>query len=758
MDSLDAVDEYMPIFFVGQHESSRSLPVSAHVLRQAQDCNYDMLTTPITTPYFHNRVLALLSPHLSQLESCSHESHSSLSSSSSSPVPLMIPPLGPLDTPLTPNDTISQLLAVASPWIDLCSPDPIVSHLSQQVLSLEIAYAAFCGVGNVIIQGPKLHHGKAHADGLVQYARAIHEALSVGSNMQIEILLPMIDQPESEVDDGRGSLAPFARHQYVGDPGEDRPRKVDMYGSWDAWNVIRAVSLSLPRQLPPLPIQSRWYSEPLRLLSMTPSTFVKNAKGYPVLSQPHRTLITRYMRLRAPPWILLCDVGPIPGLDNPNMIVPMANGFLSPNAVVDAGPGSSPSPTPSEAAQQLQNHYKKFRDPTPHLSYIRNLQGKQPPRTKIERFGAGFQDYLQSPLQPLTDNLESNVYEVFEKDPVKYDWYERAIARALSDWIEHGKPTSSADGRVVVAVVGAGRGPLVTRVLQASEFVNVGVEVWAVEKNPNAYILLQHHNEEDWHGRVNVIKSDMRAWKGPWREHQHPTAEVPINQAPIFSAEPSSSISTGDTHSSSVIDLPGDSTPQRTSTPASASGYGHVDILISELLGSFADNELSPECLDGVQHVLDPNHGISIPSSYTAHLTPIAAPKLHADIVSRTPSDPAAPETPWVVMLHAIDYLSTSIPSPCPPTNTAPGAPTPSPTPNVLTAWEFTHPLPAPTLELSTLRRSASSHTPSGLTGGDGSNAHNARYSRLSFRCRERGVCHGLAGYFETVLYGDVEL
>jgi type II protein arginine methyltransferase len=30
-----------------------------------------------------------------------------------------------------------------------------------------------------------------------------------------------------------------------------------------------------------------------------------------------------------------------------------------------------------------------------------------------------------------------------------------------------------------------------------------------------------------------------------------------------------------------------------------------IDILISELLGSFGDNELSPECLDGAQRVLN---------------------------------------------------------------------------------------------------------------------------------------------------------
>lgn len=32
-----------------------------------------------------------------------------------------------------------------------------------------------------------------------------------------------------------------------------------------------------------------------------------------------------------------------------------------------------------------------------------------------------------------------------------------------------------------------------------------------------------------------------------------------------------------------------------------------ADIIVSELLGSFGDNELSPECLDGAQHFLKGN-------------------------------------------------------------------------------------------------------------------------------------------------------
>ena len=190
-----------------------------------------MLTTPITTPYFQTRVLALLSSHSAQLKS----------SSGNNLLSPIIPPLGPLDTHLTPNETISQLLTVSSPWIDLCSPDPIILHLSQQVLGLEIAYAAFCGVGNVIIAGPKLHHGTAHGDALVQYARAIQEALSVGMNLQIEILLPMIDQPELEWDDSMWSLTRFARKANGKDTGKEKAPKPDMYGSWDAWNIIRTV-------------------------------------------------------------------------------------------------------------------------------------------------------------------------------------------------------------------------------------------------------------------------------------------------------------------------------------------------------------------------------------------------------------------------------------------------------------------------------------------------------------------------------------
>jgi len=108
-------------------------------------------------------------------------------------------------------------------------------------------------------------------------------------------------------------------------------------------------------------------------------------------------------------------------------------------------------------------------------------------------------------------------------------------------------------------VVGAGRGPLVDRALKAAQTAGRQIEMSAVEKNPHAFIgwvpspsvmlivRLQRRNQAEWQGQVSLFNDDMRSWQPPKL----------------------------------------------------------VDILISELLGSFGDNELSPECLDGAQRVLN---------------------------------------------------------------------------------------------------------------------------------------------------------
>lgn len=187
-----------------------------------------MLTTPITTPLFHSRVLALLSNHLADIKN----------DQSNEPVTPTIPTLSLTDTPLTPGEIISQLVGVVSPWIDLSSPDPVVFDISRQVLELEISYAAFCGLGNVVIPGPKLQYGSAHGEGIAQYAFAIQKALALSNYTQLLIHLPMMYHPDQDSEDVEGSLAPFARPEYVEEGGRSKHNFLD---AWDAWHVIRTV-------------------------------------------------------------------------------------------------------------------------------------------------------------------------------------------------------------------------------------------------------------------------------------------------------------------------------------------------------------------------------------------------------------------------------------------------------------------------------------------------------------------------------------
>ena len=141
-----------------------------------------------------------------------------------------------------PGENINQLLAVSSPWIDLCSPDPLIQSFSRQVLNMEVAYAAFCGFGNLIVLGPNLHHDSAHADGLARYARAIQEALTIGSYISLSVLLPMVDHPITDFQDVVGRLTSLRRQEYASVMEEgDSARKADLFGTWDAWHTIRTV-------------------------------------------------------------------------------------------------------------------------------------------------------------------------------------------------------------------------------------------------------------------------------------------------------------------------------------------------------------------------------------------------------------------------------------------------------------------------------------------------------------------------------------
>lgn len=193
-----------------------------------------MLTSPITTPHFHSRVLGLLGTSFSDSAAYSNTDVTRTRNAS----PVLVHPLTPADSPLTPEDTTSQLIAVTSSWIDLGSADPIIADISRQVLKLELCYAAFCGITYVLVPGPRMRGRAGNDGGLAQYARAILDGLSQGPYMQLYIWMPMIDHSEDDRED-MGDLAPFARQQFQ--TQEDSSRRLDLFGTWEAWDMIRSV-------------------------------------------------------------------------------------------------------------------------------------------------------------------------------------------------------------------------------------------------------------------------------------------------------------------------------------------------------------------------------------------------------------------------------------------------------------------------------------------------------------------------------------
>ncbi|KRZ05689.1 Protein arginine N-methyltransferase 5 [Trichinella zimbabwensis] len=199
---------------------------------------------------------------------------------------------------------------------------------------------------------------------------------------------------------------------------------------------------------------------------------------------------------------------------------------------------------------------------------VRNLYKNQRvlPMEQNSSVMRSYRDYLQLPLQPLFEDLSAATYEVFETDSVKYVKYEMAIKEAISDKISGNEvPFFN------VIVCGAGRGPLVTAVLKALEhFAIPAFQLIAVEKNINAVSTLDHLNQTKWNRRVQIVHSDVRKFKPSMK----------------------------------------------------------ADIIVSEMLGSFGDNELSPECLYEAMKFLKPD-GVCIPEFYQSYLSPVHAPKLH---------------------------------------------------------------------------------------------------------------------------------
>ncbi|KDN44206.1 hypothetical protein RSAG8_05679, partial [Rhizoctonia solani AG-8 WAC10335] len=511
------------------------------------------------------------------------------------------------------NDQAEHVIGFVSDWLELDSQIEGVRYDSEIALRQELQYASYLGISNVVLPSPR------RGQEVTTYARAINDCLSssaVSPYMTLSIRIPVCDIPPEDGAAAKG----------VNDHEDE------LSATWQMWNTIRmvcgptqrvSVALDLTAALPALPgVLARWSAEHVQHLILPATTFIPNAKGYPVFPKLMQNFLRDLFKNR------------------PNIIL-----------------------------SKTQANLHKLGGELAYVQYVRHLEKTSPfnlardatDGLTVESFGRGYEDYLQAPLQPLMDNLASMTYEVFEKDPVKYRQYEQAVYRALLDQPQ--------DSTTIICVAGAGRGPIVSNCIRAVERSGRSARIYAIEKNPSAFVTLQGRKAREWPDFVHIKFGDMRAVQLP---------------------EP-------------------------------------VDILVSELLGSFGDNELSPECLDGAMRLLKPE-GISIPASYTAYLAPISASKLYND-PSGILRDNKGAETPYVVMLHAINMLSGGDEDKHPRCG-----------PTIQDCWTFEHP-----------RKIVLD--PQGLPI---TNTHNNASCHLTFHIPCAGLMHGLAGYFEAVLYKDV--
>lgn len=203
---------------------------------------FTFVTAPVTNDKFHSRVLNVVKTHLESLPSPASAASTTVTPRNPDPV---VPPITAEDTGLYPGNTTRGFTAYCSPWIDIASPNPVISNVSRQILNMEVNYANFCGVRTIVVPGPRQDGGsEAGKDGVLRYARAIKEALSIAGRTNLVIHLPMYREPglDEKVDTltmSLGSLAVEAKESGDGE-ASGKSDDIDLFSAWDTWDQIRA--------------------------------------------------------------------------------------------------------------------------------------------------------------------------------------------------------------------------------------------------------------------------------------------------------------------------------------------------------------------------------------------------------------------------------------------------------------------------------------------------------------------------------------
>lgn len=611
----------------------------------------------------------------------------------------------------------NMIVGVCSPWIDLTSLDNSLplnnkDHHQQQLYN-ELAHASHLSLPTVLLPLPPLH-----TENCVNYARYLHKLTQEGAIhcwVPLPITLSLDDKyspslsittVNSSNNNDNISICSNNKRTRSDDlsPSTDSPHHRTTTSSspnnrngshhenssWKIWNTLRclidsslhvSVALIFTDIVPTDNMINHWFGEPIKCIIIPTSLFITvqdsmfiNTRTVQFRNSQYETIFQKFYKFGIQ--FILQDSNQITIVDNHGM-----NDNTPYNSTTIMSSSIPPSSSPSSVT--LPNH----QDLRMYVDYLQKLsQACFPSKNNLSSYSS-YNDYLQIPLQPLADHLSNTTYEVFEQDKPKYNYYRKAIEYGLVRFLNSSvyrdrkvrgdvvaSSLSSSSPLILVMVVGAGRGPLVHCTIQAA--IKLGclddLQIYAIEKNPHAISTLVHlcSTNSQWNEKVKVVDDDMRTWNPPNNDK--------------------------------------------------------ADILISELLGSFSDNELSPECLDGAERLLHYPWGISIPFQYTSYLAPVMSEKLWNNVTLL--NDKKYYESPFVVRMH--NYTLLQPPQP---------------------VFTFTHPQwvqPNTTNGNTGVPSTPEVYTPSV--------PDNRRFTKLRFTFSTDALIHGLGGYFDTTLIPNV--
>lgn len=438
----------------------------------------------------------------------------------------------------------------------------------------------------------------------------------------------------------------------------------DPLATWELWHTVRkmcdyhpslTISLAVPRIRTPSHVLNRWLSEPVSCLLFSSSVFATNQYNYPVLYKFNQNLVAKFQKVNG---------NSLPNANGELCII--IHGMEKYVDQIKGGEGSYLEYINFLLKRGDKEFFSEQHNPDrliiPRKQMSISSHNEHHNLNEINNNNPNNSDNLvnthldfdtprlMKPLKPHSETLSNYVYSVFEKDLAKYNMYQAAIEQALITLMsDHGTQP------MTILIAGAGRGPLVDRTVHLLEQFKVldRFKVIALEKNPQACLYLQKRNFDLWSNRVEIVLEDMRKWKDE-----------------------------------SV----------------------KVDLCISELLGSFGCNELSPECLLAIEEFHSKPSTIFIPKSYTSYIAPIASPLLHQKVRGSSKDQ----ESPWV--MHNLPYCILSS--------------------KINEVWSFQHPIDRKQQRGDLLSRNAGTE----------------------FKIKYRGEIHGLIGFFSAELYSDITL